>query len=419
VKESWQLMTIRGIPLLVHPSWFLILTLATMGFQDQYSRIDTGSGGVTTNWLLGLITALLLFVSVLLHELGHSFAALRQGVKVRSITLFLLGGVARAERECSTALGSLIVAAAGPLVSLILAAVLLGSAHAADRASPLLGRMVAQLGLLNLVLALFNLLPGLPLDGGLILKALVWHWTGSQRRGTQVAAASGRFLALLAIALGSLLFLRGGSIGGLWLVLLGWFGLGASRQQTQVLALQKALTELKVQDAASRRFRVLEQDRTLRDLSRLRLHDGDGPADWVLVCHQGRWKGYVTDDPLKELPVQRWDTDRLVDHMQPLSDLSAISAQAPLWEAALALEKAHGGRLLVMGAAKLPEGTLERFELSEKVLGRIGLKLSAPLIKAARQSNAYPLGLSLAQVAHGMVASGLVSSQGGPQGAPP
>jgi hypothetical protein len=305
------------------------------------------------------------------------------------------------------------VAAAGPLVSLLLAAVLLGSVHAAQHTSPLLGRMVAQLGTLNLILALFNLLPGLPLDGGLILKALVWHWTGSQRRGTQVAAASGRALGLLAIVLGSWLFLRGGGLGGLWLVLLGWFGLGAARQQQQVLALQKALIDLKVRDAASRRFRVLEQDRPLRDLSRLRLHEGDGPPDWVLVCHDGRWKGFVNDAPLRDLPVQRWDTDRLVDHLKPLSELRSIGDGAPLWQAALALEEAPDGRLLVMNPAGLPEGTLERFELGEKVLRRIGLRLPAPLLRSARTQNSYPLGLALDQVAHGMVASGLVTPPSG------
>ena len=183
---------------------------------------------------MGLVTALLLFVSVLLHELGHSLVALREGVKVRSITLFLMGGVARVERECSTAMGSLRVAAAGPAVSLILGLILLAASHPGNHVSQLLGNLLTQLGWLNLVLAIFNLLPGLPLDGGLILKSLVWQWTGSQRRGIQVATASGRFLSLFAIMLGFWIVLRGGGFSGFWLVLLGWFGMGASRSQTPV-----------------------------------------------------------------------------------------------------------------------------------------------------------------------------------------
>ena len=119
--EGWQLLKIRGIPLRIHPSWFVILGLATVAFQQQYSQQLSGSGTSLELWGLGLLTAVLLFVSVLLHELGHSLVALQQGVQVRSITLFLLGGVASVERECATAMGSLLVAAAGPLVSLLLA----------------------------------------------------------------------------------------------------------------------------------------------------------------------------------------------------------------------------------------------------------------------------------------------------------
>ena len=192
--EGWQLLTIRGIPLRIHPSWFVILLLATLGFQQQYAVSLRGQLTPAALWAVALVTSLALFVSVLLHELGHSLVALRQGVKVKSITLFLLGGVASVERECSTARGALMVAAAGPAVSLVLGIGLLASTHAASHLTPVLGQVVERLGALNLILGLFNLLPGLPLDGGLIVKALVWEFSGSQRRGVEVANACGRFL---------------------------------------------------------------------------------------------------------------------------------------------------------------------------------------------------------------------------------
>jgi len=406
VGEGWQLLKIRGIPLRIHPSWFVILGLATVAFQQQYSQELTGQGSEPLLWGLGLLTAVLLFASVLLHELGHSLAAIQQGVKVRSITLFLLGGVASVERECSTAMGSLLVAAAGPLVSLLLAALLLAGSHGAAHASPLLGAMCQELGVLNLMLALFNLLPGLPLDGGLILKALVWQFTGSQRKGILVATASGRFLSLLAIGLGVVLLLRGGSAGGLWLMLLGWFGLGAARNQTQLLALQAALRDLKVKDAAQRRFRVLEASASLRELSRLRLREGEGPADWLLVCDQGRWKGTIDDAPLQQLPVQCWDRERVGDHLRPLDTLPSIAEGAPLWQAVLQLDQDDTRRLLVLSPAGLPSGTLERPELAETVLQKLGVKLPAAILEAARRQGVYPLGMALAAVARSMQASG-------------
>ena len=410
--EGWQLMQIRGIPLRVHPSWFIILVLFTLAFQQQAAALPEGSGAPVLSWLLGLATALLLFVSVLLHELGHSLVALREGVKVNSITLFLLGGVARVERECSTPMGSFRVAAAGPAVSFALAGLLLASQHAATHANPLLGNLVGQLGALNLVLAVFNLLPGLPLDGGLILKALVWQFTGSQRRGIQVATATGRLLSLSAIMIGVYIFLRGGGFTGLWLVMLGWFGMGASRSQSQTLALQQLLISLLVGPASSKRYRVLEADQSLRSLSQMRLRGADSESDllpdWVLVCRSGRWIGYVTDQPLKDLSVQYWDQQTVGEHMRPLAELPSLQESAPLWKAVLALEQSEHGRLLVTGAAGLPSGTLDRSDVGEAVLKGLSLKLPPPLLEASRRRNDYPFGLPLLQAVTSMRASGML-----------
>ena len=408
--EGWTVLRIRGIPLRIHPTWFVILLLATLAFQQHYTQALDPAPAMALRWALALMTALLLFVSVLLHELGHSLVALSQGVKVRSITLFLLGGVASVERECSTARGALLVAAAGPAVSLVLALMLRGSTHAAAHLSPALGAMVGELGALNLVLALFNLLPGLPLDGGLIVKALVWQATGSQRRGLEVANASGRFLAYLAIGLGAVLLLRGVGLGGAWLLLLGWFGLGAARNQRQMLLMQQVLKDLRVRDAASRRYRVVEARTTLRELSALRLEPapaGDA-ADWVLVTDRGRWQGLIDDQPLQTLPVQAWDRERVADHLTPLSSLPSISESAPLWKAVQRFEDSGAVRLLVLSPAGLPSGTLERSELGLAVLQRLGLRLPPPLLETARRQRGYPLGLALPQVVRAMEASGEV-----------
>ena len=410
--DGWQLMRICGIPLRIQPSWFIILVLLTLAFQQQAASLPEASGAPALSWLLGLSTALLLFVSLLLHELGHSLAARREGIKVSSITLHLIGGVARMERESSTAMGSFRVAAAGPAVSFLLAGLLLASQHSADHVNPLLGNLVAQLGVLNLALALFNLLPGLPLDGGLILKSLVWQFTGSQRRGIQVATATGRLLSLTAIMLGVWWFLNSGGFPALWVVMLGWFGVGASRSQSQTLALQQLLINLQVGPASSKRFRVLEADQTLRSLSQMRLRGADSEndlqPDWVLVCRSGRWIGYVTDQPLKDLAVQYWDRQTVGEHMRPLADLPSLQESAPLWKAVLALEQSEHGRLLVTGAAGLPSGTLDRSDVGEAVLKGLSLKLPPPLLEAARRRNDYPFGLPLLQAVTSMRASGLL-----------
>jgi len=426
MTEGWQIARLWGIPLRIHPTWLVILLISTVAFQRDYQ--PAGSGGDLMVWGLAFLTALLLFVSVLLHELGHSLVALSQGVKVRSITLFLLGGVASVDRESATPMGAALVAAAGPAVSLALAGLFLALRVPAGQLAPGLGQMALQLGLLNLTLGLFNLLPGLPLDGGLLLKALVWQISGSQRRGIQVANGCGRFLSFMALGLGTWMLLKGNGGPGLWLLVLGWFGLGAASRQSQLLRLQTVLKELRVADASRRRFRVVEASASLRQLSQQRLQAADpappgpaapGPAapgsaeipglpPWNLVCDRGRWQGVIDDGPLQSLPVQRWDCERIGDHAQPLASLPSIAEQAPLWQAVLQLDDPKVSRLLVLSPAGLPTGTLERPDLGEVVFSRLGVRVPPPLLALARRHNAYPMGLALAQVARSMLSSGEV-----------
>jgi len=432
MTEGWQIARLWGIPLRIHPTWLVILLISTVAFQRDYQ--PAGSGGDLMVWGLAFLTALLLFVSVLLHELGHSLVALSQGVRVRSITLFLLGGVASVDRESATPMGAALVAAAGPAVSLALAGLFLALRVPAGQLAPGLGQMALQLGLLNLTLGLFNLLPGLPLDGGLLLKALVWQISGSQRRGIQVANGCGRFLSFMALGLGTWMLLKGNGGSGLWLLVLGWFGLGAASRQSQLLRLQTVLKELRVADASRRRFRVVEASASLRQLSQQRLQAADpappgpaapGPAapgsaeipglpPWILVCDRGRWQGVIDDGPLQSLPVQRWDLERIGDHAQPLASLPSIAEQAPLWQAVLQLDDPKVSRLLVLSPAGLPTGTLERPDLGEVVFSRLGVHVPPPLLALARKHNAYPMGLALAQVARSMLSSGEVQGAEAP-----
>jgi len=395
--QGWRLFRLAGIPIHIHPSWLVVLALASLLFQQQFAG----------NLVAGFCTALLLFVSVLLHELGHSLVAQQLGVKVNSITLFMLGGVASVERDPPTPMGAFAVAAAGPLVSFALALLLFLSIHPLSHGPQPLqvaAQIAEELAKLNLVLALFNLLPGLPLDGGQIIKALVWQFSGSREKGVRIATFSGQILAWTAILAGAYLFFKGGSLVSIWFMLLGWFGLGASRNQLQLLALQRALQQLQVKDAAGRRLRVLEPAASLRKLSEMRLANDSPRPDWVLLCDAGRWQGYIDDEPLKAIPVQRWDQERLGDHQKPLAELASIAENAPLWQAVLALEKSAQGRLLVLSPAGLPTATLERSDLSEAVLRRLSLRLPQQLLEQARRQGGYPLGLSLAPIAESVAA---------------
>ncbi len=405
-----EFIRIRGIPIRIHSSWFFILFLLTFASQQYIESLLDGKANFLISWGIGLITSLLLFGSIVLHELGHSFMALHEGIKVRSITLFLLGGVARIEKECSTAMSCLRVAIAGPLVNIFLACVFWSCYAFIPASSFVMSKLFAQLGVTNLLLALFNLLPGLPLDGGVILKAIVWHLTGSQRKGSKVANSSGRFLSLLAIFLGVFIFLSGGGLSGLWLGMLGWFGLASARSQNQIFLIQDVLCKLEVGQAAQRNFRVLDVDKPLKSISELSSQGLDkcSEENWILLCSSGRWVGYITDEVLNEVPVQFWDQYPLSNYRKPLVELPSLNSKDPLWKAVLALEKKGDNRILVFNAAGLPSGTLEKVDIGNLVLKQLGIILPKSFLELAKKNHGYPLGISFDEIVRDMIASGLV-----------
>ena len=409
--KAWTIGAVCGIPLRVHPSWLLIVGLATVLFQAQYGRLlQDRQLAITTPglWLLGFLTVLLLFGSVLLHELGHSLVALRHGVKVRSITLFLFGGVATLEKECRSALAALQVAAAGPAVSFALALGFFVLAHLGETVQPVAALVCQRLMLLNLVLGIFNLMPGLPLDGGLIVKALVWHFSGSRRRGIQVAAGAGLALAVTAMAAGLWLMLVWRLSSGLWLALLGWLGLKAASTQLQLLRLQDQLLQLRVEPVQGRRYRILEAHTDLRTVSRqlAREETGMGPQDWLLVYEGHRWLGRFRPEVLKTLPVQCWPRESVSQQLQPRGEIPGIRDNAPLWEAAMALESAPESRLLVLNGSGLPTGTIDRVDLVRAVCKGLGVRLPEPFLDQVQRLGLYPPGLHL-----GLVASTMANSE--------
>ena len=174
---SWEVMKIRGIPLRIHPSWFLVFLYFTLSAKDQFETLLDGQASIWNGWVIGACTSSLLFLSVLLHELAHSFVAIGEGLKVRDITLFFLGGMASLEKECPTSKGSLKIAISGPAVSLLLAFLMILLSNNLLVSNFILSNLFKQVGSLNLLIGVFNLLPIIPLDGGIILKSLIWYFT--------------------------------------------------------------------------------------------------------------------------------------------------------------------------------------------------------------------------------------------------
>ena len=410
---SWEVMKIKGIPLRIHPSWFLVFLYFTLSARDQFETLLDGQASMWNGWLIGAFTSVLLFLSVLLHELAHSFVAMGEGLKVRDITLFFLGGMANLENECQTSKGSLKIAISGPIVSLLLAFLMILLSNNLSVSNIIFSNLFKQVGSLNLLIGVFNLLPIIPLDGGVILKSLIWYFTGSKRKGIKVAIASARLISFLSIFIGIFSLLNGRFYVSICLFVIGLFIFTSSKSQSQVIKIQKILSESYVNQVCGRSYRVLEDDSPVRVLSKFNSLNKDNFSneEWILLFREGRWVGYVKEKILKNISVQNWDKKFLYEFSLPIDDLPSISEKESLWKAIIKLEKTKEARLLVLSVAGLPIGTLDRVDLGKAVLEKIGLNLPDQLIKVARKENIYPIGLNLPSIAKSMVSSDVEEDQ--------
>lgn len=351
-----------GIPFFVHVSWFFVLALVTFNFGSGLFAQFPWLGGQA--WLLGLVAGLLLFGSVLLHELGHSFAARQQGIGVNSITLFLFGGLASLEDEAETPAGAFWIAIAGPLVSLILFAAL----SLVLTSSWITGPMATIVGLLayiNLTLALFNLIPGLPLDGGNVLKAIVWKVTGNQYRGVRWASRMGQGIGWMAIALSILAILGLSPVGSFWTLIVGWFLLQNASQIAQAANIQELLLGLTATDAVVPDSPTVSADKTLRELADIA----------VMASSTGQWQRFLVHGEedqligtvqlamLRTIPAEQWAEYQVRDFVQPIAPSGQVQANEPLLAVMAQLDQQGTQALAVTQSNGELVGLLEKAQI--------------------------------------------------------
>jgi Zn-dependent protease len=321
---------ILGIPIGLDYSWFVIFGLLTWMLAGSYYPAEFKNWPPLMYWLVGAATALLLFVSVLLHELGHSVVALRYNIPVRSITLFLFGGVAQIGAEPPSAVAEFLIAIAGPLVSLTLAAVFYAVEPLVAGMEPLLG-LVKYLAYINLALVLFNLIPGYPLDGGRVFRAIVWAITKNMRRATLIAANVGRFFAMVFIFVGVWQMFSGNFGGGLWIAVIGWFLDNAASAQVHQVMFQGLLVGHRVSQAMNTQCASVLGSLTLQDL--VDKHILTSGQRCFLVNRSDDTVGLMTLHRIKEVPRSEWVTTSAAQVMLPWEELKRVDPDAELWAA--------------------------------------------------------------------------------------
>ncbi|MBI4337629.1 MAG: site-2 protease family protein [Chloroflexi bacterium] len=324
MRGSVRLGKVWGIPLEVHTSWLVIFVLVSVSLAQLFGeRFPFWSVG--QRWGVAVLTSLLLFASVLVHELAHSVVAVWRGIPVRGITLFIFGGVSHIAREASTPGVELLIAVVGPLLSLTLGVLFSLLAFAFREGNSMVYAVSSYLGYANLVLGVFNLVPGFPLDGGRVLRAAVWRASGNYHRATRVAATTGQAIGILFIVLGILLalFVSGALISGLWLVLIGWFLESAAATSYRQLRLREVLQGYVARDLMTSDCATVSPDVSIQEMVEQRVLVSG--ARCFLVTEADRTYGLVTIHSVREVPRTRWAETPVRQVMTPTEHLVTVS----------------------------------------------------------------------------------------------
>jgi Zn-dependent protease/predicted transcriptional regulator len=346
--NATKLCTINGFTIRVDPSWLVIAALVTWSLSQQYFPNVLPDAHPNTHMTMALAAMVCFFTSLLAHELAHCVVARRLGVPVKNITLFLFGGVAELETEPQSAVVEFWVALAGPAMSFTLAFGFWGLtivAGAAPGADPVV-LVLSYVALMNLILALFNLIPAFPLDGGRVLRAYLWHRSGNSLSATRTAAKSGGILGYVLIGLGVLALFRGALVAGLWQIMIGGFILMAARSSYQSHLARAAFDHKVVRDLMGRDPTTIGPEITLADyVNRTVLAQG---VTFVPVVEDGVLLGHMDRNVLSGIDREHWGSTQVDDVFVGLNGENSTGPNVPIQDLMARISKTNRRKFMVV-----------------------------------------------------------------------
>jgi Zn-dependent protease len=361
MKAQIKLGRIFGIEIGLHYSWFIIALLITLSLVSQFHTLNPDWGELVI-WTTAIVTSLLFFASIIAHELSHAAVAKARRLPVRSITLFALGGVAQIEKEANDPATEFWMGIAGPIMSVLIGigclaiAWVLGWVPGTDPGSPA-AAMFMWLGYINVSLAIFNLIPGFPLDGGRVLRAILWWFTGDSVRSTRLAARVGQVVAFAFIVLGVLRFFAGAGIGGLWIAFIGWFLLEAARASYAQVEINQRLRNVLVRDLLDNDCLVVNGHDDLQTfVNEYLLRTG---KRCFLVRDGHGIEGLITPHEVKEIDRSRWPYTKIEEVMRPLDRLHSVTPETTVTEAMEIMNRDDVNQLPVVRDGQI-EGFISR-----------------------------------------------------------
>ena len=326
--SAFNIGKLFGIQFRLHYTWFIIFLLVTVSLSWQYFPFAYPDRGQLLYWVLGIVTSLLFFASVVAHELAHSLVARINGIPVKSITLFIFGGVAQMAREAARPGAELKMAVAGPACSLVIGGLFYLLLLRTQGVIEPIAALAEWLFIINIALAVFNLIPGFPLDGGRVFRSLMWHFTGSYKRSTQIAVRVGRGVGYSFIGIGiivAILSLSGlapfglGWFSGLWLAFIGWFLENAASSSYRQVQWRGALHGFSATQVMTSVYPTVPPNITVRELVQGYIFTGGHHV--FMVADEGRLVGILTLDNIKSVSQPRWEATQVKEIMTPADKL--------------------------------------------------------------------------------------------------
>ncbi len=362
--RSFPIARIAGVLVEVHPSWLLILAFLSWSLSDQFFP-DTYEGWSTaTYWVVGTSAAVLLFVTVLVHEFAHALVAIRRGLPVPKITLFIFGGVSHLSRQPKSAGEEFAIAAAGPATSFVIAALTGVAGFAVSGTNEQAEAILYYLASVNAVLGVFNLLPGFPLDGGRVLRSIAWRSTGSFRRATRIASSVGELFGYALMGGGFLFALSGFVIQGLWFLFIGWFLTGAARSESQGMQLESILAGLFARDLMDESFPSVAPGLPVQAV----VDDymvGEGHRA-VIVANDGTVMGILSVNDVRRVPRAEWPNTPAQRVMTPRERVVSVDAGTPAFDVLMLVSKKGLNQVPVLAEGRMV-GLITRRHLLDRI----------------------------------------------------
>lgn len=377
MRAHIKLGRVFGIELGLHYSWLIIATLITFSLAAHFRMVNPNwSGGVI--WGAALLTSLLFFAGLFAHEISHALVARSRNIPVRRITLFALGGMAQLEKDAADARTEFWIAIAGPITSAVIGLVLLwmataiGWVPATDPTSPLLAVLV-WLGYINIVLAIFNMIPGFPLDGGRVLRAVIWWTTGNARRATWIASRIGQFVGVALMLYGIIRFFGGAGFGGLWLSFIGWFLLEAAGASYMHFEATTLLSDLRARDLMARDCTSLDANTTVQQFVDEQLLRSSQRC--FVVLEGGRMSGIITPQEVRAVDRSQWPVLPVREVMRPLDKVRSVAPDTPVIKAMELMTSEDLNQVPVVADHHV-EGMISRGAILQVLQSRMELKAS-------------------------------------------